>query len=156
MKAKALEAMMRVANSPRLLVACMVADVVVSGLVFAAIEHHGPITSMWWAVVTGSTTGYGDQYPKTTAGRAVGVWMIATGILLVSVGIAQLASKLIVDRNVFTNEEQEELKHNVQVIAQLLTNVATRSCLCIWDDQDQPLTVNPRCMIHGEQAKQTV
>lgn len=142
--------MMKVANSPKLLVACIIADIVFSGLVYAAVEHHGPITSMWWAVVTGTTTGYGDQYPKTTPGRAVGVWMMFTGILLVSVGIAQLASKLIVDRNVFTNEEQEELKHNIQVIAELLTNVASRSCMCIWDDQDEPLVVNPRCSVHGQ------
>jgi Ion channel len=148
-----MKGMMRVANSPRLLMLTMFLDVVLTGLLFAAVEHHGPITSMWWAVVTGSTTGYGDQYPKTTPGRAIGVWMIVTGILLVSVAIAQLASKLIVDRNVFTNEEQEELKHNIQVIAELLTNVASRSCMCIWDDQDKPLAINPRCAVHGQNSE---
>src|SRR4051794_33254051 len=120
MNERLMRTMMRVANSPRLLVTCIIGNVVVSGLAYAAIEHKGPITGMWWAVVTGSTTGYGDQYPATTPGRAVGVWLIGTSILLVAVGTAQLASKLIVDRNVFTNEEQEELKHNIQVIAQML------------------------------------
>lgn len=157
MNERIMRTMMRVANSPRLLVACIIGNVVGSGLVYAAIEHKGPITSMWWAVVTGSTTGYGDQYPKTTPGRAVGVWLIATSILLVAVGTAQLASKLIVDRNVFTNEEQEELKHNIQVIAQMLChgNVVDGGCCCVWNDADTPVLVNPACKIHGKDARVT-
>lgn len=155
MKDRITKGMMRVANSPKLLVACIITNVIVCGEIFAALEHHGPITSVWWGVVSGSTTGYGDYAPKTTLGRLVGMWLISTSILLVAVGTAQLSSKLIVDRNVFTNEEQEELKHNIQVIAELLSNVASRSCMCIWDDQDQPLVVNPRCSVHGGQHVST-
>ena len=52
---------------------------------FASIPH-----SMWWAVVTLTTVGYGDVYPVTVGGR------IFTGIvLLVGLGIVALPTGLI-------------------------------------------------------------
>lgn len=76
---------------------------------YMLVEHKGPIESMWWAIVTGSTVGYGDFYPESTAGRGVGaVLIISMAVLLICVG-ANLTARLIPDPNQFTHEEQQEL-----------------------------------------------
>ena len=57
----------------------------VPGTNFQSIFH-----SMWWAVVTLTTVGYGDVYPQTTGGR------IFTGmILLIGLGVIAIPSGLI-------------------------------------------------------------
>lgn len=48
--------------------------------------------ALWWAAATITTVGYGDQFPTTTAGRFVGVGLMLTGIALLGVITAALAS----------------------------------------------------------------
>lgn len=80
---------------------------VCSGL-YAWIEGRGPVEGGWWGLVTGSTVGYGDQYPTTTAGRGVAAWLIVTSV----VGIALLTGQVAgwCNRDAFKHEEQEGLK----------------------------------------------
>ena len=49
-------------------------------------------TSVWWAVVTITTVGYGDVYPITTAGRLTGVVLMFAGLALFGVLAGTLAS----------------------------------------------------------------
>ena len=49
-------------------------------------------TSVWWAVVTITTVGYGDVYPITTAGRITGVLLMFSGVGLLGVLAGTLAS----------------------------------------------------------------
>lgn len=48
--------------------------------------------ALWWAATTVTTVGYGDRYPTTTEGRFVGVGLMLTGIALLGVITAALAS----------------------------------------------------------------
>ncbi len=48
--------------------------------------------SVWWAIVTLTTVGYGDVVPKTTAGRAAGVMIMITGIAVLGLLAGSLAS----------------------------------------------------------------
>jgi voltage-gated potassium channel len=49
-------------------------------------------TSVWWAIVTLTTVGYGDVYPITTAGRITGVVLMFAGVALIGVLAGTLAS----------------------------------------------------------------
>ncbi len=51
--------------------------------------------SLWWAMVTVTTVGYGDYYPVTFPGRAAALFIMATGILTLAVVTAQVASSFV-------------------------------------------------------------
>jgi voltage-gated potassium channel len=59
----------------------------------ANIHSYGD--ALWWAVVTVTTVGYGDKYPVTAAGRGVAVVLMLTGIGLVGVLSASIASYFV-------------------------------------------------------------
>lgn len=51
--------------------------------------------SVWWAIVTLITEGYGDFTAKTVGGRAVGVFVMFSGLVLMSMVTAVLASMFV-------------------------------------------------------------
>jgi voltage-gated potassium channel len=51
--------------------------------------------ALWWAFVTITTVGYGDQYPVTTIGRFVGVFVMFAGVGIIGSLASILASVLV-------------------------------------------------------------
>src|SRR5262245_41028801 len=51
--------------------------------------------SVWWAVTTVSTVGYGDYYPVTAGGQLPASVVMAIGILTIAVVTAQVASSFL-------------------------------------------------------------
>ncbi len=51
--------------------------------------------SLWWAMVTVTTVGYGDYYPVTVLGRVASLFIMAIGILTLAVVTAQVASSFV-------------------------------------------------------------
>lgn len=48
--------------------------------------------ALWWAITTSTTVGYGDQFPTTSGGRAVGVVVMLCGIAVLGVVTASVAA----------------------------------------------------------------
>jgi voltage-gated potassium channel len=64
--------------------------------------------AIWWAFTTLTTVGYGDRYPVTTIGRVTAVFVMITGIGLVGVITASVASWFVKDS--VENEDRELIK----------------------------------------------
>ena len=85
-------------NAPHLLVLMILAIWVACSLTYAALEEKGPVEGLWWGIVTGSTVGYGDFYPASTAGRAVGAVLIVAMLVLVPIAIGHVIAHLVMDK----------------------------------------------------------
>lgn len=51
--------------------------------------------TIWWALITMTTVGYGDKYPITTGGRVVGIFVAFSGVALLSIFTATISSVLV-------------------------------------------------------------
>jgi voltage-gated potassium channel len=51
--------------------------------------------SIWWAIVTVTTVGYGDYYPVTVVGKIMASFIMAIGITTVAIITAQVASAFV-------------------------------------------------------------
>lgn len=72
-----------------------------SGLYVIEREQNENLTSfgdaLWWAISTTTTVGYGDTYPQTGEGRLIAVLLMLTGIGVISVFTATIASLFMIE-----------------------------------------------------------
>lgn len=74
-------------------------------------DARGLPDACWWAFMTFTTVGYGDQYPTSVCGRIAGIALVMTAVFVVVPTItAFIASTMIVDNDAWTHDEQEEVK----------------------------------------------
>ncbi|MBN1157253.1 transporter substrate-binding domain-containing protein [Candidatus Woesearchaeota archaeon] len=72
---------------------------------------------MWWTIVTMSTVGYGDMYPKKAIGKIFGSFVIISGVLIFGFVIAGLSSLLTVNMlSQGINGPEDLIGHKVAVI----------------------------------------
>ena len=98
----------RIAESMLLIVGVLVS---LGALIEWRLEYQAPdasITSIgrsfWWAVVTTTTVGYGDEYPVTIPGRIVAVLVMMVGIGLIGTVSATVASWFVSRRRTDDDE----------------------------------------------------
>ncbi len=110
----------KVANSPRLLVITSLALLFLASISYSIFEKKNILDSLWWALITSTTVGYGDMYPVSLGGRITAITLLLIMILfLVPMITASFASKLIVNRDAFTHDEQEEMKILLKKIVEI-------------------------------------
>lgn len=78
------------------------------------IHNYGQ--ALWWAIVTITTVGYGDHVPATGLGQGVAVILMLTGVGLVGVLTATVASY-------FVEEKQNVIEERLSRIELMLENV---------------------------------
>ncbi len=69
--------------------------------------------ALWWTMTTISTVGYGDRYPVTVEGRLVAMSLMVSGIALLGVVTASIASWFV-----------ENLRHSGAAVARELDEVS--------------------------------
>jgi voltage-gated potassium channel len=96
--------------------------VVVSGAAQATFDS-GDFPSVWsgiwWAVVTVTTVGYGDLYPKSVGGRLIGIAIMLVGIGFLSVLTAAIASYFVKTDTGGSNEVLQRLDRIEKALLEL-------------------------------------
>jgi voltage-gated potassium channel len=104
--------------------------VVVASVVELAFEQHAHGAnihnfgeSLWWAIVTVTTVGYGGNYPVTSGGRCVAVVLMLVGIGLIGSLSATVASYFVEEK---ADEEKADLSCRLDRIEQMLAQALAR------------------------------
>jgi hypothetical protein len=105
-------------------------------------EGVSPYTSIWasiyWALVTGTTLGYGDLYPTTVGGRLITCGWIFCGILILGLPISIIGSNFTVEMEKMEKEEEEK--------ARVLKTVKRRASMMAIISQED---MNDLSSLHG-------
>jgi voltage-gated potassium channel len=85
--------------------------------------------ALWWAVVTITTVGYGDEYPVTAAGRLTAVFVMFAGIGIIGALASILASIMVPQPDQGSPDEavHEELVGIREELASLRAQLGSRS-----------------------------
>ena len=103
--------------------------ILLGSALFAFTEDRSLSDSIWWAVVTTTTVGYGDLYPVTVAGRAVGMVLMILGIGVLGGFTAELATRII--------ERQSKRDRGLQKV-----NAEGHILICGWNETGDDLVRN--------------
>jgi voltage-gated potassium channel len=119
----------------------VLAIILIGAALELAFEHKAPGSNihsygdaLWWAIVTITTVGYGDRYPVTAAGRGIAVVLMLTGIGLVGVLSASIASYFVGQES---NQDMAELHRRLDRIEGMLTQLVPDNQDPV-DRQNQP------------------
>lgn len=74
---------------------------------FASIFH-----SLWWAIITLTTVGYGDVYPITVGGRVFTFFILLIGLGVVTIPAGLIASSLTKAREMAEEEDRKRLEED--------------------------------------------
>lgn len=90
-------------------------------------DHFDTIfQSVWWALVTMTTVGYGDKVPITVGGRLAGAVIMFSGVALVSIFTATISS-IYVARKIREDKGLEQINFENHIV------------LCGWYDHSESL-----------------
>ncbi|TGD19977.1 potassium channel family protein [Levilactobacillus suantsaiihabitans] len=102
-----------------------VAIIVLSAFLFSLTEKQSLANSLWWAITTATTVGYGDETPHTAVGK-----IIASFLMVGGVGFIGLLTSTITDfvasrtEQATTTQEAQQLADMAQLLAKIDTLTA--------------------------------
>jgi voltage-gated potassium channel len=114
-------------NNLYLLALIGVSVITFGAIAYSVAENVSTLDAIYWAFVTATTLGYGDFSPHTGVGKAASVTLVAfTVVFFIPVITASLSSRLIVDNDAFTHDEQEEIKRLLREVHVITTAKETK------------------------------
>lgn len=100
------------------IIALYVISLLIGAGAFSIAEAKPFFDSVWWCCVTALTIGYGDVFPVTPTGRIIGMVFAHFWIMFIApLVIANILNIALEDRNLFSHEEQEEMKALLKQLA---------------------------------------
>lgn len=95
---------------PKQLLYFAVVNFIVGVTCYTLVEDVNWFDASWFYSITGSTTGYGDMYPKTWPGRLITIEIVLTNWLVFSLFLVHFLNSYLENRDKFSHEEQEFVK----------------------------------------------
>lgn len=91
------------------------------GTAFSVLEGRGQSVwdGVWWSITTMTTVGYGDIFPRTDAGRVLGVVVMLVGIGFTSLLVGATAQR-------FLTPDVEELEESEDEVLRRLIDISQR------------------------------
>jgi voltage-gated potassium channel Kch len=78
------------------------------------------VAAFWWSLVTMTSVGYGEVYPRTTFGKCVGFFAMLVGMVLIALPVAIVGQKF---QDVYDNHDLEEAKRRAHVRMKVMGEV---------------------------------
>jgi hypothetical protein len=75
------------------------------------------ISTFWWSLVTMTSVGYGEVYPRTAAGKCVGFVAMLVGMVLIALPVAIVGQKF---QDVYDSHDLDEAKHRAELRMKVL------------------------------------
>ncbi len=105
----------RIESKPsRFLLLSIVFFLLIILLILLAEQQNESFTNLmdgfYWAIVTITTTGYGDQIPKTFLGRLISIMAMIFGVVVVSIATGRISS-FLVDQKLRENRGVKDLTY---------------------------------------------
>lgn len=93
------------------LMTLLIAIFTTATIAYSVCDNKPAWDAIWWAFMTFTTVGYGDQYPTSACARGAGILLVITAVFIVVPTLTALVSRLLIhDVHQFTHDEQEEIK----------------------------------------------
>ncbi|MBS1007053.1 potassium channel family protein [Levilactobacillus brevis] len=86
----------------------------ISAFIFSLAERHSYGNSLWWAIVTATTVGYGGIIPKTIIGRITACILMVVGIGFIGTLTSSLCSFFINKHTTPKNDENQKILQELE------------------------------------------
>jgi len=83
-------------------------------------DFPSAVSAFWWSLVTMTSVGYGDVYPRTTLGKFVGFVAMLAGMVLIALPVAIVGQKF---QDVYDNHDLDEAKRRAALRMKVLGEV---------------------------------
>ncbi|MFC6253304.1 potassium channel family protein [Secundilactobacillus hailunensis] len=98
----------------------------ISALLFSIVEHQTLSESLWWAITTATTVGYGDDSPHTAWGKLIAAFLMLGGVGFIGL-LTSTITDFFTDRTGQANAQQQQNEALTKQIKQLTREVSRLS-----------------------------